>query len=423
MPGRPHFVPLLSRTARAVRAPSWLWSISVVLSIPSLYLTVGCTEPVGRSTEFSFLLTPIRCFGWPDAKDAEVGPNGDGVLGRVRSIRTFENSVYVLDGSFKKIVAFDSLGRFSATVAAGFGEGPGEFMSPTSMDLDPFTGSIAVFDRHLARVTRFSLDGEVLSTATVPIQGKDVLLSQDEILLSHLTAEKHLVTRHDARGNQQEGLVAVTRRDRAFFPFGAVSSLGRSLDGKALVTPERPGIWYRQEDGWEFSVHGQELLPNEVYRVYDGAPLSPGQNLGITGMGNGQVAVMYRLFDLSTDSIAIKGVFLDFYDQQSASYLGTAEVPHRFVVGPASGFLPNTLLVGLDDPYPLVVEVRVDPRPLGAAQEELSCPIPDSLRVAMALHWTQGKLPTIFLLDTSGKILQAGAGSSATLSLRSWLDP
>jgi hypothetical protein len=91
----------------------------------------------------SMVLTEMASFGANDSPE-DKGATGP-MLAQIADIAEDEEGrVYVLDAAFKKIVVFQSDGTYSHTILGGHGQGPSEFMHPTTVDVQ--AGKVAVFD-------------------------------------------------------------------------------------------------------------------------------------------------------------------------------------------------------------------------------------------------------------------------------------
>lgn len=78
----------------------------------------------------------------------------------------------VLDGGTKTVTVYDSTGTFVRRFG-GEGSGPGEFLAPSRVRVH--SDQVLVFDGRSARLTRFDLSGQVLSTQPYPrVAGLDL---------------------------------------------------------------------------------------------------------------------------------------------------------------------------------------------------------------------------------------------------------
>jgi len=85
------------------------------------------------------------------------------MLGRVRSLYMHDDRIYVLDNQVPVLRVYDLVGNHIRDIG-GQGVGPGEFVSPRSIAVDPGDGTIYVRDGRLGRIIRFTPDGEPIDT-------------------------------------------------------------------------------------------------------------------------------------------------------------------------------------------------------------------------------------------------------------------
>jgi hypothetical protein len=78
-----------------------------------------------------------------------------------------EGNIYVLDSGNHRLQVFDKSGKYLRTIGKR-GQGPGEFNSPTSLQLDDETGNIFVKDNMLRKIIIFEKQGKYID--------KDILL-------------------------------------------------------------------------------------------------------------------------------------------------------------------------------------------------------------------------------------------------------
>ena len=92
---------------------------------------------------------------------------GPAAFGRVEAVELGpDGAVFVLDGLAHELRAFSASGSHSWTVGRE-GEGPGEFLAPFGLTVDP-NGALLVFDPENQRATTVTRMGEVLDTRHVP---------------------------------------------------------------------------------------------------------------------------------------------------------------------------------------------------------------------------------------------------------------
>lgn len=113
----------------------------------------------GPDRPFSVALERLSSLQPPDSALTAVpwGVVADPATGRI----------FVADGTSERVVVFDAEGRFVGTIGRA-GEGPGEFLSATALDLDPF-GALAVWDARRGIISRWTAEGDLLNEQRAPV--------------------------------------------------------------------------------------------------------------------------------------------------------------------------------------------------------------------------------------------------------------
>ena len=116
--------------------------------------------------------------------------------------------IYVLDNQIATVRVYDLAGRHLMDIG-GRGQGPGEFMFPEHLAIDP-DGTIFVRDGALARLTIFEPSGAVRDTWPLPGDARAEKQPAPELL--------DLRQQHEAAEARQQALVARLQGIRRFLP-------------------------------------------------------------------------------------------------------------------------------------------------------------------------------------------------------------
>jgi len=118
---------------------------------------------------------PLRTLGDPPLLELGLGGEGDPPLHRVRQVSARPGGgVLVVHEGEAAIHAYDAEGRLAARLGRE-GDGPGEFRRIAGV-VEVAPDTFAAFDPHALRLTRITLEGEVL--ATTRVQTSDSPLDQ-----------------------------------------------------------------------------------------------------------------------------------------------------------------------------------------------------------------------------------------------------
>ncbi|MBT8397566.1 MAG: hypothetical protein KJN92_11390 [Gemmatimonadetes bacterium] len=226
---------------------------------------------------------------------------------------------------------------------------------PTAIDVDP-EGRMGIYDYQLGRLSLFAPNGRFLRSVSVHSHAKDLLLQGDQVWFSDMPARENLVWRQSLQDGEVEAFLPVTRSDLRFQPRGMVSLLSRGADCAVLVAHMRPGKWFCV-GGEEPVLRGSFSSDQDEYWVVEETAVTPGFPFGIGLIGDDRVAIIYNLKEPTPPHDAA-GVFLDVFST-SGQFIGSLQMPERWVHGFTTNPKDGTIFVGSDEPYPTVTKYRV----------------------------------------------------------------
>jgi 6-bladed beta-propeller protein len=345
----------LARVARAIPA--------LLGCVPLL----GCSEvelqpPLVGALPEAPLMTLVEeaSYGIEGVTVGDTATAGGGALAQIaKAVDLEDGTVVVLDQGFKKISIFGADGTFQRNILGGLGEGPGEFVFPTSLAVGP-TRDIAVFDYRLNRLTLFSFSGEVIRTFLVP-RTKEIALTAGTVLGTYMPDPNWVAWTHIIGGNETRPVMRVDDAHAQFYPRGSIARVASAGTDRILVAHHRPGLWtYWPGDGeWR----GHELLAGYESMTYpDGMVRTPGYSIGVGQLSGGRVAIAYVQRDLPNDENEpiVVNHFIEVFGPDGRStgrvILGSRDIPSF-----ATSKDGETVLVALADPYPRVVRYGLRP--------------------------------------------------------------
>ena len=306
-----------------------------------------------------FALEEVQTFGAPglDAQKTRARAGGDILVAIAAIAEGRDGALYVLDQSYKKVVVFDPGGKLRRVVLGGHGQGPGEFMFPTAMDLTS-DGRLAVFDYGLNRVTFFDSSG-TFSHSVVTDRAKDVVVTDDTIWGSGMPGRDHMVWAYPASGGARRWEIVVDRAHRSFDPTGAVARLGRGAQRELLVADDRPGIWYTRTGG-AFTRRGLELFPGARFAMLDGIAVPPASTIGIGTLEGGRIAIAYvkHTFPGTRQGRPTHAYFIGMFNAQG-EVVGEIPLGGKRVAVFATSRDGRFVYLPRSEPYPQVVKYRV----------------------------------------------------------------
>ena len=314
-------------SARRVSDPRWYPFPYRGQSVPGrpavtlvAYLLVASCSPGDQADandlsavpQARIILTEVQTFGAPD-DSLESFPAGGPLLAQIaEAVESPDEAVYVLDAGFKKIAVFNKDGSVRRVILGGHGQGPREFLHPTSLTLDP-RGRLAVFDYSQNRVTVFDTAGALLTTITTR-RARDILLFNDTIWGAYMPGATHHLwsVPLSGEGNAVDR-IPLDDHHKNFSPTGVISLLGRDLRNRPLVAHQRPGLLFSLGPGGRFEQLGTEILPGARHIVYQDILVPPGATWGIGQLASGEYALLYETRQL-TDSDLVSEYYLAVLD-------------------------------------------------------------------------------------------------------------
>jgi len=89
--------------------------------------------------------------------------NNQALIGGIAGVEVYRNNIYVLDLQFtKSVFIFNTKGAHFKTIRS-IGKGPGEYIFPIDIAIDPFNEFFVIIDSDGKKVIRYDLDGNYLS--------------------------------------------------------------------------------------------------------------------------------------------------------------------------------------------------------------------------------------------------------------------
>jgi hypothetical protein len=264
-------------------------------------------------------------------------------------------------------VAFAPDGTVRRVIAGGEGEGPGEFGGPNDLALDG-RGRLAVLDNELGRITLFSRDGGPAGTMSLPGRRFRLAATGDTLWTTRLVEADEAASLGDRwlpDGSPIDTLPALPAADLGY---GGGILLATCPDGRVLVRVDRPGVWFEYDAG-RWTRRGAPVYPDAAPPIVERngpmVSLIPGQALaGPVGcLPSGEVLQRYRRFveppAPDGDSLPAAEYFLGLFARDGTPLarlpLDESRGLGAFEVSPVTGHL----FLGLEDPYPVIVEYEL----------------------------------------------------------------
>ncbi len=85
------------------------------------------------------------------------------LIGRPTQIKVFNNLLFILDGSSKRLLEFDMTGKFIRSYGKN-GKGPGEYILPIAFEINERTKEVVILDVAKKNLLLYKLDGEFKSS-------------------------------------------------------------------------------------------------------------------------------------------------------------------------------------------------------------------------------------------------------------------
>ncbi len=292
---------------------------------------------------FSFRLEVTEIFGWTEQEGDQLLPlladsvrnAGGGLIARpLNVVEGPDSTVFVLDGDYQKIAVFEWDGRYSRSVLGGYGEGPGEFVCPASMDLTK-DGGIVVLDDNGNRVSIFDSSGDFVDSFNHEIANDiELVVSGDLIYLSRRLAEspsRPPVVALNFGGERVDSMGASSWQDGDLSMYGEPGALGKMSDGRPVYSPPAPATFVLPNRDEPLGMNRYKHAHGFLLTRPEGRSIrvAPTGVRGVAQLPDGRLAVLYQ--EYSTDA----GSFLYFFDVFNAGgdYLGSAEIPNGHLFG------------------------------------------------------------------------------------------
>lgn len=311
--------------------------------------------------QIAFELHPTRVVGdtapLPSADPSSAGTYGDtdGMLHAVSGVVDAGHVVYVLDASFRKIVAFGPQGE-ARVVAAGVGNGPGEFENPTDLSLGP-DGRLYVLDPGNARISVFNADGGLHGDFPVDRPLLSIVATDDGVVGSKvIRSGRHALFKYSLAGEPVDSFVEVEPRWRAAAADGASGMIGTSWNGRPFYLAPIPGTVGELSGEVAAFVEYPRLRSVEVGEGRSSLDFFPVSVHTGRRYRDGQMIITY--YDAKPDALAngelqVK-MFVDVF--QGEVYSGSAVLEEPNAVLKYSWLAPDrpALWVQVNSPHPRV---------------------------------------------------------------------
>lgn len=253
-----------------------------------------------------YALKELSSFGWGSLADSSRRLTeqelryGGAVLSAIVGFDVDQKErVFVLDADYQKIVAFSPLGDYERLVAAGYGEGPGEFIRPRNLSLSR-NGDLAITDGATGRVTVFNGSGVVLSILQLDFRPQGTHAYGDKLAVTRLGMSAGDVAWDvtDA-GELGTPILSVTESEAEIGRFGDPGAFGSTASGLAFASP-KVGLWRIVEEDGSLVDGGMELFPGLAGRseLMEGGIEYRTVPVAARGVGqrrSGDVVVFYRV--------------------------------------------------------------------------------------------------------------------------------
>ncbi|WP_420462744.1 6-bladed beta-propeller [Candidatus Palauibacter sp.] len=281
---------------------------SRLLAALLVFPLVSCGSSDGSVTTASparYALNELGSFGWGSLADSSRRLTdqelryGGAVLSAIVGFDVdHQGRIFVHDADYEKIVVFSPSGHLERLIAAGSGEGPGEFIRPRHLSVSR-NGDLAVTDGATGRVTVFDSSGVVLTTLQLDFRPQGTHAYGDKLAVTRLGMSVGDVAWEvtDA-GELGTPILSVTESEAEIGRFGDPGAFGSTASGLGFASP-KVGLWRIAEDGAVVS-GGTELFPGLAGRseLMEGGIEYRTVPVAARGFGqrrNGDVVVFYRV--------------------------------------------------------------------------------------------------------------------------------
>lgn len=317
------------------------------------------TNPAHTASPTRYALAELGSFGWGSLADSSRHLTdqelryGGAVLSAIVGFDVdVQGRVFVLDRD----------------VAAGYGEGPGEFVRPRHLSISR-NGDLAVADGATGRVTVFDSSGVVLT----------ILRLDFDLQGTHAYGEKLAVTRLGASagdvawevtdaGELGTPILSVTGSEAEIGRFGDPGAFTSTPSGLGFASP-KVGLWRIVEDGAVTS-GGMELFPGLAGRseLVDGGIEYRTVPIAARGFGqrrNGDVVVFYRVLADRDEQLELpaRGLWVATFAPQGGFRGSQLLFPDSADVGWPTLGPEDRLYVQTTVPFPRVVKYEMKPLP------------------------------------------------------------
>jgi hypothetical protein len=293
-----------------------------------------------------------------------------------------DGSMYVVDNQTKRVVRFGTDGTARVVIAGGYGVTPGRFVNPYAMVVDD-RSRLFVLDSQLRRVTVFDASGQVKTT--IPIIEPDPfgLAVRDSLVwvLRYFKADApDAVSIYTMTGQRVATAFAVTPREKTFAD-SYTGVLATTSRGTVLFGHTTPGTWSAMDPLGHVERLGSEALPTSETRLEQTGRRMyevhcPGGTIAIGAVGDDTIGVVYttqfkeppdRGFIHRTEAgPLVMNYFLDLFTAHG-EYLGTTHLlPGLHITTATFSRQSHSLLVGVREPYPRVLKLAIDTRPVAS---------------------------------------------------------
>lgn len=350
--------------------------VSAICCLCLNFMFLGCSgadsEGSGPGSAIE-AISPTLAYTQHVVIGSPAGPEAQGLSGPVSDVlgggdlagimgvhESAHGTVLVLDREYKKVVEFDSLGRFVRVVAGGLGEGPGMFLFPRGLAVSPSGDTIAVLDRNRSDVQYFDPAGAYLGGFKVGYSNPfQILWNANGLNLRRYPgASSGAVVIHQPDGaiTDSAGLLSGKARELAR---GGYTGLLGSVDGITVYAHPVPGEF---EDVATKRRFGEDLEPTrrgELRSIGGGQPVfvSPLRILGIGQLGRTQRNFLAYAVRNESDSSAVEAVNLVIYDHEWHPIRRTVLDFEAVLSIDGSRDNSTRLYITSSDPYPRVIYI------------------------------------------------------------------